>query len=163
MGDRIAVMRDGEIVQVDTPGAIYDRPATVFVGSFIGSPPMNFLRCVARDGAAVGEGFAVPAPPGMGGKTLLLGIRPENIRLVAASVAPDGSLLSMISYDREHGLAELTSHPPFDESKRFEQTAVRAYRATLAHPSAPGFGVRPDLDGEWRVELLGAAVPRSTL
>src|SRR5919198_2194647 len=42
MGDRIAVMRDGEIVQVDTPAAIYDRPATVFVGSFIGSPPMNF-------------------------------------------------------------------------------------------------------------------------
>ena len=81
MGDRIAVMRDGEIVQVDTPGAIYDRPATVFVGSFIGSPPMNFLRCLARDGAAVGEGFEVPAPPGMSGKTLLLGIRPENIRI----------------------------------------------------------------------------------
>src|SRR5215217_5689474 len=44
LGDRIAVMREGRIVQVDTPMAVYDRPATSFVGSFIGSPPMNFLR-----------------------------------------------------------------------------------------------------------------------
>src|SRR5215210_4113778 len=44
LGDRIAVMRDGVIAQVDAPMAVYDRPATQFVGSFIGSPPMNFLR-----------------------------------------------------------------------------------------------------------------------
>ena len=81
MGDRIAVMRDGEIIQLDVPGAIYDRPATLFVGSFIGSPPMNFLRCVAKDGTAVGDGFEIAGPPGMDGRTLLLGIRPENIRI----------------------------------------------------------------------------------
>ena len=81
MGDRIAVMKDGEIVQVDTPGVIYDRPASVFVGSFIGSPPMNFLKCVARNGTAVGDGFEVPGPPGMDGKKLLMGIRPESIRV----------------------------------------------------------------------------------
>jgi multiple sugar transport system ATP-binding protein len=83
MGDRIAVMKDGEIVQVDTPSVLYDRPATVFVGSFIGSPPMNFLRCAARNGTAVGDGFEVPGPAGMDGtgKPILLGIRPENIRI----------------------------------------------------------------------------------
>ncbi len=81
MGDRIAVMKDGAIVQVGTPLGIYDRPATVFVGSFIGSPPMNFLRCVPRDGAAVGEGFEVATPAGADGRPLLLGIRPENIRI----------------------------------------------------------------------------------
>jgi multiple sugar transport system ATP-binding protein len=81
MGDRIAVMKDGEIVQVDSPSIIYDRPASVFVGSFIGSPPMNFLKCAARDGHAVGDGWEVPGPPGMDGKPLLLGIRPENIRI----------------------------------------------------------------------------------
>jgi multiple sugar transport system ATP-binding protein len=81
MGDRIAVMKDGEIAQVDTPSIIYDRPASVFVGSFIGSPPMNFLKCAARDGHAVGDGWEVPGPPGMDGKPLLLGIRPENIRI----------------------------------------------------------------------------------
>jgi len=81
MGDRIAVMKDGEIAQVDSPSIIYDRPASVFVGSFIGSPPMNFLKCAARDGHAVGDGWEVPGPPGMDGKPLLLGIRPENIRI----------------------------------------------------------------------------------
>jgi multiple sugar transport system ATP-binding protein len=74
-------MKDGEIVQVDTPVALYDRPASVFVGSFIGSPPMNFMKATAKNGTAVGDGWEVPGPPGMDGKALLLGIRPENIRL----------------------------------------------------------------------------------
>jgi multiple sugar transport system ATP-binding protein len=81
MGDRIAVMREGQIVQLDTPSALYDRPADVFVGSFIGSPPMNFLKARARNGTAVGEAFEVPGPPGMDGKEMFLGIRPENIRI----------------------------------------------------------------------------------
>jgi multiple sugar transport system ATP-binding protein len=81
MGDRIAVMKDGEIVQVDTPVALYDRPSSVFVGSFIGSPPMNFMKATAKNGTAVGDGWQLPGPPGMDGKALLLGIRPENIRL----------------------------------------------------------------------------------
>jgi multiple sugar transport system ATP-binding protein len=81
MGDRIAVMKDGEIVQVDTPAALYDRPADVFVGSFIGSPPMNFLRCKARNGTAWSDAFEVQGPGGMDGRDLLLGIRPENIRI----------------------------------------------------------------------------------
>jgi multiple sugar transport system ATP-binding protein len=81
MGDRIAVMKDGEIVQVDTPSILYDRPASVFVGSFIGSPPMNFMKATAKNGTAIGDGWQVPGPPGMDGKALLLGIRPENIRI----------------------------------------------------------------------------------
>jgi len=80
MGDRIAVMREGQIVQLDTPAALYDRPADVFVGSFIGSPPMNFLKARARNGTAVGDAFEVPGPLGMDGKEILLGIRPENIK-----------------------------------------------------------------------------------
>jgi multiple sugar transport system ATP-binding protein len=81
MGDRIAVMREGQIVQLDTPSALYDRPADVFVGSFIGSPPMNFLKARARNGTAVGDAFELPGPPGMDGKEMLLGIRPENIKI----------------------------------------------------------------------------------
>ena len=81
MGDRIAVMREGQIVQLDTPSALYDRPADVFVGSFIGSPPMNFLKARSRNGTAVAEAFEVPGPPGMDGKEMLLGIRPENIKI----------------------------------------------------------------------------------
>ncbi|HLS89687.1 MAG TPA: ABC transporter ATP-binding protein, partial [Limnochordia bacterium] len=43
LGDRIAVMSEGKIVQLDEPQEVYDNPATVFVGAFIGNPPMNFL------------------------------------------------------------------------------------------------------------------------
>jgi multiple sugar transport system ATP-binding protein len=87
LGDRIAVMQKGEIAQCDTPMMIYDRPANVFVGGFIGSPPMNFLK-----GAVNGQGVQVSdtaiAPAANFLKTLqtkptvLLGIRPENITLV---------------------------------------------------------------------------------
>src|SRR4051795_7778725 len=44
MGDRVAVMRDGRLVQLDTPQALYDRPADLFVAGFIGSPAMNFVQ-----------------------------------------------------------------------------------------------------------------------
>jgi ABC-type sugar transport system ATPase subunit len=52
MGDRIAVLRDGELQQVGTPEELYERPANVFVGGFIGSPGMSFLP--GEDGGSVG-------------------------------------------------------------------------------------------------------------
>ncbi|RKX69801.1 sugar ABC transporter ATP-binding protein [candidate division WOR-3 bacterium] len=86
LGDRIAVMLNGEIVQVNTPTQIYDRPADRFVGGFIGTPPMNFLKAtVAADGLMI-RGFPITVPEewgkglkGMIGKVVLLGIRAENI------------------------------------------------------------------------------------
>src|SRR4029078_2210311 len=44
MGDRVAVMRDGKLSQVDSPQALYEHPVNVFVAGFIGSPAMNLLR-----------------------------------------------------------------------------------------------------------------------
>lgn len=90
LGDRIAVMKDGQIVQCDTPMKIYDEPASVFVGSFIGTPPMNFLRGTvqASDGqVAVHLGDFHLRPSVTTGARLksradhviLVGIRPENI------------------------------------------------------------------------------------
>ena len=95
LGDRIAVMREGVIAQVDAPMAVYDRPATEFVGSFIGNPPMNFLRGrMQRDNGhvrvALGDSF-LPAPPGLAGATgrdVTVGIRAENI-VAGADAAPD--------------------------------------------------------------------------
>src|SRR2546423_6481415 len=60
MGDRIAVMREGAIEQLGAPMEIYNNPASQFVGGFIGSPPMNFLRGAIRDGSFAGDGFDVP-------------------------------------------------------------------------------------------------------
>lgn len=88
LADRIAVMRDGRIVQVDRPLKVYQEPVNTFVGRFIGSPPMNFLRVKLTDEAGeelpVVEGSAVPGPKGMHGRELLLGVRPEDLEKVEA-------------------------------------------------------------------------------
>ena len=80
--------------------------------------------------------------------------------LVAASVARDGALLSIATYDREHGVVILTRTPPFDELKRRETAAVREYRAALADPLRAGFGLSFDIPpGSWSVSLLGDSIP----
>ncbi|MGC9530630.1 MAG: ABC transporter ATP-binding protein [Candidatus Bipolaricaulaceae bacterium] len=99
MADRIAVMFQGELVQVGNPLEVYHRPTSSLVASFIGNPPMNLIPCrVERTDASTylaGESFrlevARPAdllPPDLGeGEQVLLGIRPEHIN-VAASPRP---------------------------------------------------------------------------
>jgi len=86
MGDRIAVMNAGRIVQLDSPLAIYDHPADMFVGGFVGAPPMNFLAAdIAADGAGPvvnlsGGSFAGgPSAAPLAGRKLILGIRAESI------------------------------------------------------------------------------------
>jgi multiple sugar transport system ATP-binding protein len=77
LADRIAVMHGGHIVQAAPAMDVYAKPATRFVGGFIGNPPMNFLAA-KRDGSRVlvaGEGFAAP----MGDRPLVFGIRPEDV------------------------------------------------------------------------------------
>ena len=84
LGDRIAVMREGQIVQVAEPMEVYDHPATEFVGSFIGSPPMNFLRATGRDGGVAIGSQSVVAPSSVVAEgDVLLGIRAESIRAFA--------------------------------------------------------------------------------
>src|SRR3954463_8324854 len=63
MGDRVAVMKDGYLQQVDTPLKLYDKPANLFVAGFIGSPQMNLLEATAANGQAkIGE-YLVPVDP----------------------------------------------------------------------------------------------------
>lgn len=95
LGDRIAVMRDGEIVQCGTPMEVYSNPATEFVGGFIGNPPMNFLhgRVLRENGhlrVAVGE-HVLEAPVALTGArdgNIRVGIRAEDIRADLAA-SPD--------------------------------------------------------------------------
>jgi multiple sugar transport system ATP-binding protein len=86
MGDRIAVMNAGRIVQLDSPLAVYDHPADTFVGGFVGTPPMNFLAAeIAGDGAGPRvnlSGGSFPGGPSaaaLTGRKLVLGIRAESI------------------------------------------------------------------------------------
>jgi multiple sugar transport system ATP-binding protein len=89
MGDRIAVMKLGELQQVGSPLEVYDRPSNLFVASFIGTPPMNFVPAtISADGTSVAAaGFAMPVPEAFRdaaaahkGQKVVLGLRPENIR-----------------------------------------------------------------------------------
>jgi multiple sugar transport system ATP-binding protein len=93
MGDRVAVLRTGELQQVDTPTNVYDRPANLFVAGFIGSPPMNLARgsIEAVDGGLVARlGSSTIAVPdevsrerkleSWVGRDVIVGIRPEDLK-----------------------------------------------------------------------------------
>jgi len=86
MGDRVAVMKLGELMQVDTPLNLYDKPVNLFVAGFIGSPQMNLIEAHAKDGQAqIGE-YLVPVDPTASKKMqgdITVGVRPEAWRLVS--------------------------------------------------------------------------------
>lgn len=98
MGDRIAVMRDGVIQQVDEPTTVYDLPANQFVGGFIGNPPMNFMQgqVQKQNGhvkVAIGDFSLEPAEAmkplvrSYDGDSIVLGIRAENMETLAQPAA----------------------------------------------------------------------------
>ena len=80
MGDRIAVMKDGVLQQVAPPREIYEKPVNMYVAGFIGSPPMNLIPVVIKEGTtAVASGFEVTLPKPVSAKTAVIGIRPEDL------------------------------------------------------------------------------------
>jgi multiple sugar transport system ATP-binding protein len=115
MGDRVAVMRKGELQQVADPQTLYDRPVNLFVGGFIGSPAMNMIEAklehrngnvIARAGdQAIGlDDETIAAHPALrdyDGRDIVLGIRPEDLE--DAELAPNTT-----SDRRLNGTVELT-------------------------------------------------------
>jgi multiple sugar transport system ATP-binding protein len=83
MADLVAVLREGSVQQVGTPGEIYDHPANRWVGTFVGSPRMNLLECTAN-GRLEGTGWSLPNPGFgvQGDRPALLGVRSEDLSLV---------------------------------------------------------------------------------
>ncbi|TVR21444.1 MAG: ABC transporter ATP-binding protein [Anaerolineaceae bacterium] len=134
MGDRIAVMKDGEILQYDHPTRVYDTPSHHFVGGFIGNPPMNFVsvrveRHEGRYSARV-DGFNIEADDNMSdalsrydGKEVLLGIRAENME--ASKTPLDGALAvevkvieplgsqNLLTINTSQDTLKVSTHPDF--------------------------------------------------
>ena len=90
LGQRIVVLNDGEIQQIDTPMRLYAEPSNMFVAGFLGSPAMNFFRGRLRDdaGALEMEGASLPLDgwpasgsplDAMRGRAIVLGLRPEHL------------------------------------------------------------------------------------
>ncbi|HET8991100.1 MAG TPA: sn-glycerol-3-phosphate ABC transporter ATP-binding protein UgpC [Acidimicrobiales bacterium] len=121
MGDRVAVMRGGQLQQVAPPQALYDRPANEFVAGFMGSPPMNLVRArtspsQGRVGLAVGDQrLDVPGAYGAShdlpreeGAEVVLGVRPEDIVVVGSDAG--GPTLKTRVERREALGAEILVH-----------------------------------------------------
>ena len=159
MADKIAVMNRGVIEQFGAPQEIYDRPATMFVADFIGSPPMNFLHF--RSGLRSGSGEvrvdgAVVAVPQVqedrGEGELALGVRPEHIRF------DDGSRLRGTVFGAEYlgttqivtvntGHGQVKARLPADVAVRAGETvglSLRAERLSL-FDKASGRAIRTAL------------------
>ena len=87
MGDRVAVLKDGVLQQVDAPRTMYERPVNMFVAGFIGSPAMNLLTVpLDTEGTARVGSLGVPMPragrASVQGQEVAIGVRPEHLRLV---------------------------------------------------------------------------------
>jgi len=90
MGDRVAVMKDGLLQQVDSPLALYDTPKNLFVAGFIGSPAMNLMEGKVVDGGVKVGDYVVPVAREIldrapGEQTLTVGIRPEAFNIAQDS------------------------------------------------------------------------------
>ena len=135
MGDRIAVMKSGVIQQYDRPDIVYDKPVNQFVGSFIGTPPMNFLEGQIRrqDGGievCVGDFNLVavqdmqPVLSSLDEKRILIGIRAENMETLKSAAAdalqvqvlvvePLGSQ-NLLTIKIGEDIVKVATHPSFE-------------------------------------------------
>jgi multiple sugar transport system ATP-binding protein len=135
MGDRIAVMKEGKILQVEHPSIVYDKPATQFVGGFIGTPPMNFLegqvmRQNGRVEVLIGNFHLRPDEKmrllldSYEGKKILVGIRAENmetrskkteegLEVEVLVVEPLGSQ-NLLTVKIGEDIVKVATHPTFN-------------------------------------------------
>jgi multiple sugar transport system ATP-binding protein len=120
MGDRVAVLKDGFLQQVDSPQSLYQRPSNVFVAAFIGSPSMNLYEASLAGGILTlgGQTLTLPKPtvaarPTLSGdarRDLIVGIRPEDLEDAAIEpAAPEARLTSTVSLVEALG-SELIVH-----------------------------------------------------
>ena len=113
LGDRLMVLNAGRVEQFDTPIALYERPASMFVAGFIGSPAMNFLPATIENGALTLENKTVLPGPTVAAGAVIIGIRPEHL-----VQRPDGPLAVRIEMLEHlgantlvHGVLEGTKTP----------------------------------------------------
>src|SRR5258708_30934871 len=139
MGDRIGVLNRGRIVQIGTPDEIYNRPRDTSVATFVGSPAMNLLSGVYRDGKVmVAPGkleIGVPAevarrlPPGL--DRLTLGVRAEDV-----VVGPGGGLEGRVYGVENHGVEKIVTLKVAENSLKATVPAHRAIEVDSAIPFA---------------------------
>jgi multiple sugar transport system ATP-binding protein len=173
MGDRVAVMRRGELQQVAPPQELYDRPVNVFVGGFIGSPAMNLLQGRIEDGNGRGPLLRLgdqtlaldrellderPALRAWVGRDLIAGIRPEELHDAALETdAPEDRRLRMRVQLREALGSEVIVHARI-AARRAETEQIEELAQDLGVRTLDGGG---DGDGAGETTIVGRLSPHS--
>jgi multiple sugar transport system ATP-binding protein len=147
MGERVAVMNDGQLEQVDHPQALYDHPANLFVAGFIGSPPMNLLRAPVDHGTdglelVVGRQrlplpFDVPdsVRERAGGDAIVVGVRPEAIHHVPDGVPERHALEAPVALVESLG-SDLLVHTELDAPAVLTRDQLEVAREVGGDPAA---------------------------
>lgn len=146
MGDRVAVMKDGILQQVDSPLTLYDAPKNLFVAGFIGSPAMNLLEGTVVDGGVQIGDYVVPVSrevlaKASGESTLTVGIRPEHFDAADAGIGVDVVVVEELGADSYlYGTLAGKHGDTVDEAQIVARLSAR-------HPISRGHVVRlaPDL------------------
>jgi multiple sugar transport system ATP-binding protein len=172
MGDRVAVMRKGELQQVDDPQTLYDRPLNLFVGGFIGSPSMNMIeatlaqengRHIAKLGSQsiVLDEETLAAHPALtdysgAGRMVILGIRPEHLEdaALAPETPPDRRLRGTVSLKEALG-SEIMVHFVIDATSASTDEVRELAEDTDA------VAVRQLIDETTPTTMVGRFSPRS--
>ena len=178
MGDRVAVLRKGELQQVDGPQALYDHPKNLFVAGFIGSPAMNLFEAnLEPDGEGLAVSFggyrlalppevlaARPALRGYEGRKIALGIRPEEMEDASlVSDAPaDRRITAVVELIEALGsdvLVHFTIHadPALDGRRERDRARHRSHRGRVRRAATPTSSL-----GSTRAPGRGRASPSSS-
>src|SRR3954469_21978991 len=171
MGDRVAVMKKGELQQVDGAQVLYDRPLNVFVAAFIGSPSMNLLEATLEK---AGERYLVrlgsqslalddeavathPKLTAYEGREIIVGIRPEDMEdpALAADASPDRQIKGKVELTEALG-SEIMVHFTIDAAHALTED-VQDLQADIGSDRAPGIGV----SSEAGTVVVGRFSPRS--
>ena len=111
MGDRVAVLKDGVLQQIDTPRVLYDDPVNTFVATFIGAPAMNLIDAGVTDGMVTAPDLAIAVPRSAAHNgRVLIGVRPESWDVVAAGAA--GSVPVQVELVEELGFESFVYATP---------------------------------------------------
>jgi multiple sugar transport system ATP-binding protein len=97
LGDRICVMKKGQVLQIATPREIYERPATSFVATFLGTPKMNLLDGIAGKDTVVCGPFCLDAHRARPPDRVVVGVRPEDVHLVADGTAGAAKMMVAVA------------------------------------------------------------------
>jgi multiple sugar transport system ATP-binding protein len=140
MGHRVAVMNKGTLQQLDTPRRLYDKPVNLFVASFIGSPPINFMEgtIAAEGGEPVVRAGAFTLPLGVSGerceitsgRKVIVGIRPEALKLTSDTGAA-GTISARVAFVEDLG-ATLLVHLDVQDATMIHSTVIEEEKDLLS-------------------------------